>query len=56
MGNKFEYLIGVGYNRSGKRAQIFDHLGDSRHIPEGQFSEHKRMHDDVATIEKSSQP
>src|SRR5258705_6322594 len=56
IGNKSKYLIGVCYDRPGKRAQIFDHLDDPRYIPECQLSKHKRMHDDIATIEKSSQP
>ena len=56
MGNKFEYLIGVGHSRFWKRTQIFNHLGNLRHMAERQFSQHKRMHDDIAMVEKSSQP
>ena len=55
MGNKFEYLIGVGLDCPRKIAQIADHLGNL-HMTEYQLSDHKWMHDDNSAIEKSRQP
>jgi hypothetical protein len=38
-----------------KPAQIIDHSADAGHMSEHQFTEHKRVHDDVTLIENVHQ-
>ena len=54
--NKLEYLLGVGNDDHGKPTQLIERFSDPRHIPERQFSNYERMHNDIATVEKLSQP